>query len=224
MQIAMLGTGSVGRTLGAALVRAGHQVVLGSRTAGGDTATGWVRGVGDGASEGTFATAVAGAEVVVNATAGTASLDVLAACAPDDLDGVVLLDVANPLDFSAGFPPSLAPMPNGSLAESLQAAHPRARVVKAFSTTAVEVMVDPGAVPGDHILPIAGDDGAAKAVVRGIAADLGWRPGQLIDLGGLQAAGAMEMWLPLWIRLYGHVGHPQFNLALPTAADPTPRS
>lgn len=223
MRIAMLGTGSVGRTLGAALVAAGHRVAMGSRTADNPTAMGWAEEIGEDATHGTFADAVAGADLVVNATGGMASLAALATCAPEHLDGAVVMDVANPLDFSAGFPPSLAVVNTDSLAEQIQAAHPTTRVVKAFNTMAVEVMVDPGSVPGNHVLLMAGEDPAAKGVVTRVAADLGWRPGQVVDLGGLDAARGMEMWLPLWLQLYGLAGHPRFNLAIATAPEGTAR-
>lgn len=224
MHIAMLGTGSVGRTLGAALVAVGHRVAMGSRTADNPTAAGWAETTGEGATHGTFADAAAGAELVVNATGGMASLSALASCDPQHLDGTVVMDVANPLDFSAGFPPSLAVANTDSLAEQIQAAHPTARVVKAFNTMAVEVMVDPTSVAGDHVLLMAGDDPAAKEVVTDLAVDLGWNPGQVVDLGALDAARGMEMWLPLWLRLYGLAGHPRFNLAIATAPEGTARS
>jgi len=108
MRIAVLGTGSVGRTLGTAFVRAGHRVAMGSRSAGNADAQAWAAEAGDQATLGTFDDAAAGAEVVVNATGGTVSAAAVGSVAPERLDGVVLLDVSNALDFSAGFPPALA--------------------------------------------------------------------------------------------------------------------
>lgn len=222
MHIGILGTGAVGRGLGAALAAAGHGVTLGSRTADNAEALAWAAGI-EGARTDTFAAAAAESALVINATGGMVSLEALATCDAADLAGKVLLDVANPLDFAAGFPPSLAIAGDDSLAEQIQRAHPEAQVVKGFNTMAVEVMVDPAAVPGDHLAPLAGDDAEAKAAVADLMGELGWRPSQVIDLGGLDAARGMEMWLALWVRLYGHVGHPRFNLALPQADDTTPR-
>jgi hypothetical protein len=46
-------------------------------------------------------------ELVVNATNGAGSLEALSAAGEANLDGKVLLDIANPLDLSQGMPPSL---------------------------------------------------------------------------------------------------------------------
>lgn len=222
VHIGILGTGNVGRGLGTAVAGVGHTVTLGSRTADNESAVGWA-GATNGGSAGIFADA-ARADLVINATGGMVSLQALAACDPADLDGKVLLDVANPLDFSAGFPPTLSVVNSDSLAEQIQRAHPGARVVKALNTMAVEVMVAPGEVPGDHLVPMCGTDSEAKGVVADLLTQLGWRPAQMLDLGGLDAARGLEMWLALWVRLYGHVGHPMFNLALPASPTPRPRS
>src|SRR5690606_31630689 len=82
----------------------------------------------------TFAAAATGAEVVVNATSGAASLGVLQAAGADALAGTVLMDVSNPLDFSAGFPPTLSVKDTDSLGEQIQRAFPEARVVKTLNT------------------------------------------------------------------------------------------
>lgn len=224
MNLAILGTGPVGRTLGTAWIATGHHVALGSRTADNGAATTWAADAGPRGTNGTFASAVEGADVIVNATGGMVSLAALATCDPDDLAGKTLLDAANPLDFSDGFPPTLSVCNDDSLGEQIQLAHPRLRVVKALNTMSAEVMVDPGAVPGDHLAPICGNDEQAKAVVRSLLVDLGWPAERVRDLGTIQAARGMEMWLALWIRLYGSLGHPMFNLALPAAPDPASRT
>src|SRR5918995_3945021 len=106
MRIGVLGTGNVGRTLGSALLSNGHEVRLGSRSAGNESAVAWAEEIGGPASEGTFADAAGFGEFVVNATAGAASLDALALAGAEQLAGKVLLDVANPLDSSGGMPPT----------------------------------------------------------------------------------------------------------------------
>ncbi|CAN5403954.1 NAD(P)-binding domain-containing protein [soil metagenome] len=221
MHIAILGTGAVGRGLGTALVAAGHSVTLGSRTSDNPVGQEWA-GDTSGRSTDTFGAAAAESQLIINATGGVVSLEALATCDDADLDGKLLIDVANPLDFSDGFPPHLSVVNTDSLAEQIQQAHPGARVVKVLNTMSVEVMVDPAAIPGDHLAPMCGDDVEAKAEASALLADLGWRETQLLDLGGLEAARGMEMWLPLWLRLYGHVGHPMFNLVL-SAPNPRPR-
>ena len=51
---------------------------------------------------GTFAEAAAHGEIMVNATSGTASLQALRQAGETNLDGKILIDIANPLDFSKG--------------------------------------------------------------------------------------------------------------------------
>jgi hypothetical protein len=150
MKVGVLGTGIAGRTLATRLAELGHEVTMGSRSADNEDAAAWAAGAAAGASHGTFADAAEAGEVVVNATAGGASLDALAAAGPENLAGKLLIDVANALDFSAGFPPTLSVFGHDSLGEQIQRAHPDARVVKALNTMNCEVMVDPARVPGAH--------------------------------------------------------------------------
>ena len=163
MRIAVLGTGAVGRALGTRLVETGHEVRMGSRTAGNDTAVAWAAELGRAAGEGTFADAAAWGEVVVNATGGLVSIDALTSAGADNLAGKVLLDVSNPLDFSGGFPPTVVQTDGRSLGEQIQEAFPDARVVKTLNTMNADVMVHPRALAGSHSVFVAGDDGDAKA-------------------------------------------------------------
>lgn len=211
MRIAVIGTGIVGRTLSGALARLGHDVVVGTRdpdeTAGREEwATREVPLL-------PLEIVAAGADLVVNATNGLGSLSALGRVGTDHLAGTVVLDVSNPLDFSNGFPPTLSVKDTDSLAEQIQRAFPDARVVKALNTMAASVMVDPGAVgDGDTSVFVAGDDAEARARVRELLESLGWR--DVIELDGLQNARALEMWLPLWVRLMGAFGTSEFNLKL----------
>jgi predicted dinucleotide-binding enzyme len=214
MRIGVLGTGTVGRTIGTKLVELGHEVVMGSRSAESEPLREWLEDVGDAARGGTFADATAAAETVFNCTAGTASLDALSAAGADNLAGKVLVDVANPLDFSRGMPPTLSVCNDNSLAEQIQSAFPDARVVKALNTVNAGVMVEPGRVPGDHNLFVCGNDEAAKTQVIVLLESFGWPSGSVIDLGDITAARGMEMYLPLWLRLMGALGTPDFNIAV----------
>jgi len=212
MDIAVLGTGSVGRTLARGLAGVGHPVVVGTR---GPAQTrrreDWL--AADDITLDTFAEAAAGGEVIVNATNGAASLSVLGDAGVDNLAGKVILDVANPLDFSQGFPPTLAVKDTDSLAEQIQRAFPEARVVKSLNTMNAAVMVAPDSVgDGDTSVFVAGNDDDARAVVVGLLRDLGWR--DIIDLGDLSGARGVEMWLPLWLRLMTTVGGATFNLRI----------
>jgi len=212
VQVGVLGTGNVGQTLAGKLVSLGHDVRMGGREAGGEPARAWVAQAGSGASEGTFADAAAFGELIVNATAGMHSLEALAAAGAERLAGKVLVDVANPLDFSAGMPPTLSVANTDSLGEQIQRAHPDARVVKALNTVTASVMVAPESVPGEHELFICGDDAAAKAQVSVLLESFGWPAASILDLGGIANARGMEMYLALWVRLLGVVGGPRFNV------------
>lgn len=221
MRIAVLGTGTVGRALAATFDRLGHDVVLGTRdpgetaarstpdAVGGPPFSEWLAGHG-GIKLATFAEAAGDSEVVVNATNGVASLAALAAAGEARLAGKILVDVSNPLDFSQGMPPVLNPVNTESLAERIQRAFPEARVVKTLNTMNAGLMVDPRRLAdGDHSVFVSGDDADAKKTVTVLLAELGHR--DIIDLGDITTARGAEMVLPLWLRLFGVLGTPDFN-------------
>jgi predicted dinucleotide-binding enzyme len=212
MRIGVLGTGTVGCTLGSALVEGGHDVRMGSRSTGNESAVAWVADAGGRASEGTFADAAGFGELVVNATAGAASLEALHAAGGEQLAGKVLVDVSNPLDFSAGMPPTLTVCNDDSLGERIQRAFADVHVVKTLNTVTAAVMVQPDLVPGRHTLFVCGDDAGAKAQVGELLQGFGWPADAILDLGDITAARAMEMYLPLWLRLYGATGTPILNV------------
>ena len=198
MRYGVLGTGTVGRTIAGKLEELGNEVQVGSREAGDDKVT--------------FAEAASFGEVVVNATAGTASLDALEAAGADNLSGKLLIDVANPLDFSKGMPAVLSVCNDTSLAEQIQEAFPESRVVKALNTVSAGVMVTPEVVPGSHTVFVAGNDDGAKAQVSELLHSFGWPAEDVMDLGDIAAARGMEMYLPLWLRLYGASGTGHLNV------------
>jgi 8-hydroxy-5-deazaflavin:NADPH oxidoreductase len=208
MRIAVLGTGMVGRTLAPALSRLGHDVVVGTRDPDATRARDdWDVDL----PLAPFAEVAEGADLVVNATSGPGSVEALEAVGEAALADSVLLDVANPLDFSAGFPPTLTVKDTDSLAEQIQRAFPRTRVVKSLNTVNCAVMVDPSRVGDDDTtMFVAGEDPGARETVVALLEQLGWR--DVIEFGDLAAARGMEMWLPLWVRLMGRLGTPDFNI------------
>jgi 8-hydroxy-5-deazaflavin:NADPH oxidoreductase len=207
MRIAVIGTGSAGRALAGGFQRIGHDVVVGTRdpeaTARRDEWT------GADVPLVSFGEAGVGADLVVNATGGQVSLEALAQV---DLDGKVLVDVSNPLDFSDGFPPRLTVVNTDSLAEQIQRAHPEARVVKALNTVNGAVMVDPARLAEATTIFVAGDDPLAREAVRELLTELGWV--DIVEFPALEAARGLEMWLPLWVRLMSNLGTADFNLRL----------
>src|SRR5262245_11943657 len=154
MKIGVLGTGMVGHAIASRLVALGHHVMMGSRTADNVNAATWLGTAG----VGTFADAAAFGELLFNCTQGASSLAALRAAGAANLDGKIVVDVANVL--------SSENTGSESLGEQLQKAFPRARVVKTLNTVNCEVMVNPSQLPDSHTLFISGNDGAAKAKVR----------------------------------------------------------
>ena len=218
MHIGVLGTGTVGRTLAQALVDRGHEVRMGARSAGNEQAVAWAGGAGPLASEGSFADAAAFGELAFNATAGAHSLEALEAAGAEQLAGKVLVDVSNPLDTSKGMPPTLTVCNDDSLGEQIQRAFPDVRVVKALNTVTAAVMVQPGLVPGSHTVFVCGDDDAAKAQARLLLEEFGWPSGSILDLGDITAARGAEMYLALWLRLWGAHGTAVLNVEVRSGA------
>ena len=222
MKVGILGSGVVGQTIGAKLAERGVDVVLGTRTPTqlgekrgmGAPLSEWVARVGKRARLGTFAEAAAHGELVINATSGMRSLEALALAGAKNLDGKILIDIANPLDFSKGMPPSLTICNTDSLGEQIQKAFPGVKVVKTLNTTTALVMVDPASVAGgNHDLFVSGNDAAAKERVTALLEEwFGWK--SVIDLGDITTARGTEMLLPIWVRLWGALGTPMFNFKI----------
>lgn len=214
MRIAVLGTGMVGRGLAGRLHELGHEVTLGTRdpqqTALRDDHSAWAAEHA-GVALATMAQAVAGADVVVNALSGQATIATLDAIGAQTLGDRIVIDIANPLDFSGGFPPTLTVKDTDSLGEQVQRAFPRARVVKTLNTLTAPLMTHPRSLAdGDHSVFLSGEDAEAKAVVRGLLEEMGHR--DVVDLGGIETARGTEMYLQLWLRCMSALGTPLFNL------------
>jgi len=213
MRIGVLGTGTVGETIGTKLVQLGHDVRMGSRTAGNEKARAWAEAAGAGASEGSFADAAAHGEIVFNCTAGEHSLAALEAAGRDNLAGKVLVDVANPLQFSDG-QLRLTVCNTDSLGEQIQRAFPDVRVVKTLNTVNTAVMVEPAKLPGAHDVFVCGDDDGAKGTVAELLESFGWPRDRIRDLGGIAAARGTEAYLLFWIEAMRALGTPMFNVGV----------
>jgi 8-hydroxy-5-deazaflavin:NADPH oxidoreductase len=217
MEIAVLGTGMVSNALATKLLRSGHQIMMGSRTADSKPAQDWQKAAGNDAQIGTFADAAAFGELVISCTNGANSVAALRQAGEANLRGKIVIDVSNPLDMSQT-PPSLTVCNTDSLGERIQREFPEAIVVKALNTVNCDVMIDPGCVAGDHNLFICGNDAAAKAkVAQFIAENFGWKRQNILDLGDITNSRGTEMFLALWIRLWGALGTPHFNVQVARA-------
>jgi predicted dinucleotide-binding enzyme len=204
MNVGVLGTGMVGHAIASKLVSLGHSVAIGSRTADNAAASRWARGAASRARAGTFGDAAAFGEVLFNCTRGAASLSALRAADARNLDGKVLIDVANVLP-----PDEVGPR---SLGEQIQDAFPAAKVVKALNTVNCDVMVNPASVAGRHTVFVSGNDAAAKRQTVALLESFGWI--DIIDLGDITTARATEAYLPLWMALWRKLGTAAFNVSI----------
>jgi predicted dinucleotide-binding enzyme len=219
MKIGILGSGVVAQTLGAKLIELGHDVVLGTRDplklddkknmAG--TLREWLKQTDNKGRVVRLDEAAAHGELLINATLGQISVEALKLAGADRVGPKVLIDAGNELDFSKGMPPRVLASQDNCLAEKIQAAFPNLRVVKALSTVSAPVMVNPRAVKGgDHTAFVCGNDAAAKTAVSEILRSFGWT--DVLDLGDVSAARGPEMYLAMWIRLWGATQTPMMNV------------
>jgi 8-hydroxy-5-deazaflavin:NADPH oxidoreductase len=225
MKIAILGTGSVGQTWATKLASQGHQVAIGTRDVAASKAKTEKDNYGtptiseflqanSAVSLKTFSEAVEGADFVINATKGVASIDALKA-AGSALNGKTIIDLANPLDFSTGGLPALIPALSNtnSLGEEIQKTFPTTKVVKTLNTMWAGLMVNPGmTASGDHTNFICGNDADAKAAVKELVKTFGWNDGSILDLGDISNARGTEAILPIWLRVWSATQNGAFNL------------
>jgi predicted dinucleotide-binding enzyme len=214
MKIAVLGTGMVGQTLAAKLVALRHEVMMGARSQDNEKAKAFASKSSPFGLAGDFRAAAAFGELIFNCTQGTASLSALALAGEEALDGKVLIDVSNPLDFGHGTPPTLTVANTDSLGEQIQRTFPKTKVVKALNTMWCGLMVDPRMLPEDHAVFLAGNDNEAKDLVRVLLRSFGWKPAEMIDLGDITASRGTEGMLPLWLRIWGNTKNGAFNFRI----------
>jgi predicted dinucleotide-binding enzyme len=209
MNIAVLGTGMVGQALTSRLNELGHDVTLGTR----DIDASKARMADTLSPDITLATlpdAAAGAELVILAVQGEAALSTLEAAGAANLDGKILVDITNPLDFTNGFPATLFVKDTDSLGEQIQAAYPAAHIVKTLNTLTADLMVNPQLVnDGHHTVFVSGNDLEAKVTVTALLEAFGHT--DIIDLGDITTARGTEMLMPIWMRLLGALGTTMFQ-------------
>lgn len=213
MKIAVLGTGMVGHTIGSKLIELGHQVMMGSRIANNEKALAFTAKHSGQASAGTFAEAASFGEVIFNCTSGSGTLEALKMAGEKNLEGKILIDISNPLDFSKGLPPTLFVVNSNSLGEEIQNAFPGVYVVKTLNTMWCGIMVNPNMINGgDHTVFICGNEASAKEKVKEILKSFGWIEKTILDLGDIKKSRGTEMYLPLWLSIYGATNNGTFNI------------
>ena len=229
--IAVFGTGVVGQVLAEKLASLGHEVMIGTRDVahslsrkekdmyGRPPLSEWLAQYPD-IRLGSYQEAASFGEIIVNATQGAGSIQALELGGRKNLAGKVLLDVANPLDFSRGMPPTLSVCNTDSLGEQIQQAFPELKVVKGLNTMSSFLMVDPAALTEDHHVFICGNEAGAKAEIKELLVSFGWKDHTVVDLGDISNARGTEQLLPIWIRLYGTLKTAMFNFRIVTAQAP----
>jgi 8-hydroxy-5-deazaflavin:NADPH oxidoreductase len=228
MKIAVFGTGSVGQALASKLSDLGYEVMIGTR----DVKESKDRkapdmygnpGFGNWISEnnriklGTFAGAASYGEIIINATSGGSSLKAFKSAKADDLKGKIIIDIANPLDFSKGMPPSLIPelSNTNSLGEELQKNFPNSKIVKTLNTMWCGLMVNPAMIGnGDHVNYLCGNDQPSKTIVKDLLNKFGWKEKSIVDLGDITNARGTEALLPIWLRVWAVTKTGAFNFKI----------
>ncbi len=220
MKIAILGTGNVGQTYASKFIELGHEVMMGTRnpddTLKKEKFLEW-HTANPKVQLAKFVDTVAFGEIIVNALQGAASIDVVKSISSSLFDTKILLDVSNPLDFSKGFPPTLIEglTNTNSLGEEIQKTLPNAKVVKTLSTMWCGIMVNPKMIAnGDHNAFIAGNDLEAKNKIKELMASFGWAVNNILDLGDISKARGVEMYLPLWLSIFGATNNGAFNIKI----------
>jgi predicted dinucleotide-binding enzyme len=225
MKTAVFGTGIVGQVIANRLAGLGNSVIIGTRDVGRTLARAdkdnygnppfaeWLKQNQD-VKFGIYAEAAASSEIIFNCTTGQGSIEALKQAGDANVKGKIIIDIANPLDFSKGMPPILTPGNTDSLGESIQRTFPEAKVVKTLNTMNCFLMVNPAALPGDHNVFVSGNDANAKTTAQEILKSFGWRENNIIDLGDITTARGTEQLLPIWIRLYGALKNPMFNFKI----------
>lgn len=225
MKTAVIGTGTVGQTFASKLISLGHEVMMGTRNVapkltgtekdiyGNPPFSEW-HAANKSVLLGTFAEAAAFGEIILNVTQGGNSINALKQAEAKNLNGKVLVDIANPLDFSRGMPPVLLPGLSNthSLGEEIQKTFPDAKVVKTLNTMWAGLMVNPNMIgDGDHTAFICGNDADAKAKVKSLMNEFGWKNENILDLGDITAARGTEAVLPIWLRIWSATQNGAFN-------------
>jgi 8-hydroxy-5-deazaflavin:NADPH oxidoreductase len=194
MNIGLLGSGDVAKTLGSGFLKHGHHVTMGTRAPA--KLADWAKQNPKGRI-GDFADAANFGELLVLAVKGTAALEALRAANAADLAGKPVIDATNPI---ADAPPSNGVLRfftnlDESLMERLQREFGDVRFVKAFNSVGHASMVNPQFKGGKPSMFICGNDEPAKKTVSTVLDQFGW---ETADMGKAEAARAIEPLCMLW--------------------------
>jgi 8-hydroxy-5-deazaflavin:NADPH oxidoreductase len=211
MNIAIIGAGHVGRSLGLGWARAGHVIRYGVKDPEDDQHADLLKAVGAASHSGaapdalTVAEAAEVADAILLAVPWSAMPDVMERIAPVST-GKLVIDATNPLAFGPQGELRLAIGFSTSGGEEVAKLAPGAAVFKTMNQVGYAVMPDAGGFPVAPVMFVAGDDAARKPEVMALVSDLGF---DAVDAGPLAAARLLEPYAMLWIDQALNRGAPQ---------------
>lgn len=213
MRYGILGTGDVAHAIATKLIELGHEVMIGARSAANEKAVSWAKSNGERAFNGTFADAARFGERVFNCVQGIHSLEALNAAGKENLNGKLLIDLANPYIYKDGHI-SLDPRWSGTtcLGEAVQKFLPETKVVKTLNYLCNTLMTCPDRLPEPITGFYCGNDAAAKAEVAALLADFGWT--DTLDLGGIGMSRYTEMLGTFWVAALNATGNMDWGFRL----------
>jgi len=178
MNVAIIGPGFIGTTLGRALAGAGHQVTFGSRDPGGGDVAGLPAAVAP------ISEALANAEVVVLALPGSAVAE-LTSAHRDALDGKLVIDATN--QMGAAVTNGRASLP------------PTVRYARAFNTLGGENLADPVFADGKADMFFSAPE-ADRTTVEAVIEDVGLRPVYVGEDQELLIDNLFQLWIALAMK------------------------
>ena len=181
MKIGTLGSGRVGSAIGAAWVKAGHEVMFSSLDLEADRKL--AASLGAGARAGTPREATAFGEVLLVSVPYTA-LPGLGRDLGDLIKGKIVIDTSNPIVARDG-DMAVAARAKGAGIASMEFL-PGARIVRAFNAIGAARMAEAASKSERVGMPIAGDDPNAISVASALVRDAGYEP---VLVGTLAAMG-----------------------------------
>lgn len=193
MEIAIIGAGDVGGTLGRLWANKGHQIMFGVRNLQGHNVLNLIRSIGSGVKVGTIGEAASFADVIVLAIPWKAVEETIKSAG--DLSGKILIDPTNPIKADLT---GLIIESSTSAAEEIAKWAKDSKVVKAFNSIGAKTLdnLQFGLVRADAF--ICGDDFKSKTVVKKLATEIGF---DTVDAGPLINARVLEYLALLWIHL-----------------------
>lgn len=209
MKVGILGTGMVGRILAEKFIADGNEVMIGTRNIE-QTLTKseqdmlrnrpfkeWQES-NPIVKLGTFEDAAKFGEIILIATFGNAATNAIELAGRENFADKIVIDPTNPIDVSKGGIPEFTATSGNSLGEQIQKLLPQAKVVKAFNTVSMHIVVNPKRQDGVPVLLIAGNDEGAKKYVGTIANNWGWN--DVVDYGDISESFFLEAFGMIWIR------------------------